>query len=137
MYILCRNKKNNVYPCKPQFYYIKWGFMGSKLYRHVFVMLYRIIPLHVMLRPQQIIEKKKQKTTTTTTTKKKQNKNNKKNNKKKKKKKKKKKQQESCCFLFVLFFCCCFFVLKIIKFMLVIQRWRSIEKRNLTSYFVQ
>ena len=35
---LCRNKKNNVYPCKPQFYYIKVGFMGSKLYRHVFVM---------------------------------------------------------------------------------------------------
>ena len=30
------NKKNNVYPCKPQFYYIK---RGSKLYRHVFVML--------------------------------------------------------------------------------------------------
>ena len=30
--------KNNVYPCKPQFYFIKVGFMGSKLYRHVFVM---------------------------------------------------------------------------------------------------
>ena len=29
-----RNKKNNVYPCKPQFYYIKMGFKGSKLYRH-------------------------------------------------------------------------------------------------------
>ena len=35
---LSRNKKNNVYPCKPQFYYIKVGFKGSKLYRHVFVM---------------------------------------------------------------------------------------------------
>ena len=23
---LCRNKKNNLYPCKPQFYYIKVGF---------------------------------------------------------------------------------------------------------------
>ena len=23
---LCKNKKNNVYPCKPQFYYIKVGF---------------------------------------------------------------------------------------------------------------
>ena len=23
-----RNKKNNVYPCKPQFYYIKVGFKG-------------------------------------------------------------------------------------------------------------
>ena len=35
---LSRNKKNNVYPCKPQFYYKKWGLRGSKLYRHVFVM---------------------------------------------------------------------------------------------------
>ena len=35
---LSRNKKNNVYPCKPQFYYIKVGLRGSKLYRYVFVM---------------------------------------------------------------------------------------------------
>ena len=35
---LSRNKKNNVYPCKPQFYYIKVGFKRSTLYRHVFVM---------------------------------------------------------------------------------------------------
>ena len=35
---LTRNKENNVYPCKPQFYYIKVGFKGSKLYRRVFVM---------------------------------------------------------------------------------------------------
>ena len=35
---LSRNKQNNVYPCKPQFYYIKVGFKGLKLYRHVFVM---------------------------------------------------------------------------------------------------
>ena len=35
---LGRKKKNNVYPCKPQFYYIKVGFKGSKSYRHVFVM---------------------------------------------------------------------------------------------------
>ena len=34
---LSRNKKNNVYPCKPQFYYIKVGCKGSKVYRHVFV----------------------------------------------------------------------------------------------------
>ena len=38
---LSRNKKNNVYPCQPQFYYINvglgWG-GGSKLYRYVFVM---------------------------------------------------------------------------------------------------
>ena len=31
---LSRNKKNNVYPCKPQFYYIKVGFKGLKLYRY-------------------------------------------------------------------------------------------------------
>ena len=35
---LSRNNKNNVYPCKPQFYCIKVGFKGSKLYRYVFVM---------------------------------------------------------------------------------------------------
>ena len=27
---LSKNKKNNVYPCKPQFYYIKVGFKGLK-----------------------------------------------------------------------------------------------------------
>ena len=27
---LSRNNKNNVYPCKPQFYYIKVGFNGVK-----------------------------------------------------------------------------------------------------------
>ena len=36
--VLSRNKKNNVYPCKPQFYYIKWGLKGSELFRYVFVM---------------------------------------------------------------------------------------------------
>ena len=36
--VLSRNKKNNVYRYKPKFYYIKVGFKGSKLYRHVFVM---------------------------------------------------------------------------------------------------
>ena len=35
---LSRNKKNNVYPCKPSFTIEKWGLRGSKLYRHVFVM---------------------------------------------------------------------------------------------------
>ena len=29
--IFSRNKKNNVYPCKPQFYYIQVGFKGVKL----------------------------------------------------------------------------------------------------------
>ena len=28
---LNRNKKNNVYPCKPQFYYIKLGYKGVKI----------------------------------------------------------------------------------------------------------
>ena len=29
--VLSRNKKTNVYPCKPQFYYIKVGFKGVKI----------------------------------------------------------------------------------------------------------
>ena len=33
-----RNKKNNVYPCQPQFFCIKWGLRGSKLYRYVLMM---------------------------------------------------------------------------------------------------
>ena len=28
---LSRNKKNNAYPCKPQFYYIKGGFKGVNI----------------------------------------------------------------------------------------------------------
>ena len=40
--LLSRNKKNNVYPCKPQFYYRKVGLRGSKLYRYVFVMSFRL-----------------------------------------------------------------------------------------------
>ena len=36
--VLSRNKKNNVSSCKPQFYYIKVEFKGSKSYRYVFVM---------------------------------------------------------------------------------------------------
>ena len=31
IYVLSRNKKNNVYPCKPQFYYMKVGFKGVKI----------------------------------------------------------------------------------------------------------
>ena len=36
-----KNKKNNVYPSKPQFYYIKLGFKGVKIIycRHVFMMI--------------------------------------------------------------------------------------------------
>ena len=40
------NKKNNVYPCKPQFYCIKVGLRGSKLYRRVFVMQIRMLGLY-------------------------------------------------------------------------------------------
>ena len=29
--VLSRNKKNNLYPCKPQFYRIKLGFKGVKI----------------------------------------------------------------------------------------------------------
>ena len=36
---LSRNKKNNVYPSKPQFYYIKVGFKGSIFKCFVFVMI--------------------------------------------------------------------------------------------------
>ena len=28
---LNRNKENNVYPCEPQFFYIKVGFIGVKI----------------------------------------------------------------------------------------------------------
>ena len=31
VYVLSKNKKNNVYPCKPQFFYIKGGFKGVKI----------------------------------------------------------------------------------------------------------
>ena len=33
-----KNKKKIVYPCKPQFYYIKVGFKGSSLHGLVLVM---------------------------------------------------------------------------------------------------
>ena len=33
---LSRNKKDNVYPCKPQFYNIKVGFKGVKIIRTCF-----------------------------------------------------------------------------------------------------
>ena len=37
---LSRNKKNNLYPCEHQFYYIKVGFKGVKIIygRRIFVM---------------------------------------------------------------------------------------------------
>ena len=38
---LSRNKKNNVYPVNPSFAIEKWGLMGSKLYRRVFMMKFK------------------------------------------------------------------------------------------------
>ena len=31
IYVLSKNKQNNIYPCKLQFYYIKVGFKGVKI----------------------------------------------------------------------------------------------------------
>ena len=36
IYVLSRNKKNNVYPCKPQFYNMKVGFKGVKIMQACF-----------------------------------------------------------------------------------------------------
>ena len=33
---LSRNKNNNIYPCKPQFYYIKVGFKGVRIIKACF-----------------------------------------------------------------------------------------------------
>ena len=33
---LSRNKKNNLYPCKPQFYYKKSGVLGGQNYKGMF-----------------------------------------------------------------------------------------------------
>ena len=38
MLFFCKIRKNNVYPCKPQFYCISGLLRGSKFYRRVFVM---------------------------------------------------------------------------------------------------
>ena len=36
IYALSRNKKNNIYPCKSQFYNIKVGFKGVKIIQACF-----------------------------------------------------------------------------------------------------
>ena len=36
MFLSRNKKKNNVYPCKPQFYYIKVGFKGVKIIKQCF-----------------------------------------------------------------------------------------------------
>ena len=40
---LSRNKKNNVYLCKPQFYFIKVGFKGTKIIKACFRFRYVLI----------------------------------------------------------------------------------------------
>ena len=40
---LSRNKKNNVYPCKPQCYYIKMGFKGVKIKKACFLDEYMLL----------------------------------------------------------------------------------------------
>ena len=40
---LSRNKKNNVYPCKPQFYYIKVGSKGDQNYIGMFFVMDSLI----------------------------------------------------------------------------------------------
>ena len=52
---LRRNKKNNVYPCKPQFYYIKAGFVGINII-HVFVMPKSVsIPLKLRVKVSEYL----------------------------------------------------------------------------------
>ena len=41
--LLSKNKKGNVYPCKPPFDYIKVGFKGVIVYRHVFVISFTLL----------------------------------------------------------------------------------------------
>ena len=53
--LLSKNKKNNVYPCKPQFYFIKWGLRGSKIYRYVFVMLQWFCPKRLLCWPVEFL----------------------------------------------------------------------------------
>ena len=42
---LSRNKNNNVYPCKPQFYYIQVGFKGVKIIQACFRDVFEDMPL--------------------------------------------------------------------------------------------
>ena len=48
---LSKNKKNNVYPCKPQFYYVKVGFNGGQYYIGMFsnVSLYQKLWLTIIV----------------------------------------------------------------------------------------
>ena len=54
---LSKNKKHNVYPCKPQFYYIKVGFKGVKIilacFRVVLLKIFEKIPFQEELSLQK------------------------------------------------------------------------------------
>ena len=51
---LSKNKKNDVYPCKPQFYYIKVGFKGVKIIYACFRDEgYQVCDLELQLRARQ------------------------------------------------------------------------------------
>ena len=76
---LSKNKKNNVYPCKPQFYHLKAGFKGVK----IILVCFRDEPFKIHVYSFLFFTKKK---------KTKQKKNKKKKKKKKNKEKKKKKK---------------------------------------------
>ena len=51
---LSRNKKSNVYPCKPKFYYIKVGLKGVKIIQ---VCFHDVMGTHVFM--EKIKKKKK------------------------------------------------------------------------------
>ena len=44
-----KNKKIDVYPCKPPFYYIKLEFKRVKLYRHVFEMKHSVCIIETVI----------------------------------------------------------------------------------------
>ena len=47
---LCRNKKNNLYPCKHQFYYIKVGFKGVRIIQACFRDATEFRPAYIVAR---------------------------------------------------------------------------------------
>ena len=48
--LLSRNKKNNVYPCKPQFYYINVGFKGVTIIYACFRDVYWITNFNIYIK---------------------------------------------------------------------------------------
>ena len=57
---LSKNKKNNVYPCKPQFYYIQVGFKGVNILKACFCdanykVKHQLLPPHSLIRPFSVV----------------------------------------------------------------------------------